>query len=222
MRMRQFSFLAMVAWFSVVSVSEAQWFRGLHMHGLRRGSGVVVVVEAPASGSRNVDPPAAPLNISSSGLEGEVLQRIQDWADKGVTPTKTKTDTGKLPAPSGDLVKDLQKAFSNDTVPAKLDKGQSRDTLANLLLKVAATVKGPNEIKNNLEVVNTKGRLRGFVGKALLDGINPKALENTQNVVKQYLDRMLSIDDPTLLTPAIRADVATELEKIANAVMGLK
>ena len=236
---------ALVASLISASSAEASWF-------CRNCS----ERQTSSNRSRNVElgpPPkaetAAPLAISSSGLEAEIQKRIADWAAKGVTPevttgaavsdgTKTVTvevggqtidititvrgsgGTAGGPGLTGDLAKDLQAAYAGDTVLSG-DKAKFKDSLAAMLTSLAAKFKSNEELRLGLDPITTKEGLERMIRADLLKFVGGTNLPQTQAVIRKHLTPLLT-NGATKLTPQFRTQIAAELEKIAAVLSALK
>lgn len=192
---------------------------------------------------------AAPLAISSSGLEAEIQKRISDWADQGITPgaptdaapaAATQTVTiqvggqtieitvavkgtgGSTPTPTGDLAKDLQTAFSADTVLPKTDKARIKDNLAKAFAELAGKFKSNDEIKLGALVVADKEDVGFLVRATLRNAAGAGNLPKTQAVILRRLEPLMPRNDRTALTAQIRAQLAAAFGDIAAALDALK
>ena len=244
MRIRPIAVCAVLASLISAASAESSWF-------CRKCS----ENQTAANRSRNVEaapPPhaeaAAPLAISSSGLESEIQARINEWAAKGITPgvataaaagDGTQTVTVKVggqtleititvkgsgdaggPAISGDLAKDLQAAYARDAVLLG-DKAKFKDNLVKVFTSLATTLKSNAQIRLGNDPITNKKGLDRVIAAELLNFAGGGNLPLTQAVIRKHLSPFLT-DGATALSPDVRSQIAAECEKIAAALSAVK
>ena len=202
-------------------------------------------VPPPKNDASNVPMPT--LRIVSSGLEAEVVKRIAAWEQTGVTTggmdgakvvivevggqkveIRIRIIGGGVGGGGpdvkidGDLTKTLQKAYDSDTTPAGADKAKAKATLIGIYTELANRVRSSDTLMLGTEAVADKATLRRFKLKAIDDLLGRLPLENTQEVIDTYLDKVLPRNDKAKLTAAIRTNVADEFAKVAAALSAVK
>jgi hypothetical protein len=202
--------------------------------------------EAQPPGAASAPKPAPPLvlNISKSGLETEILKRLDDWKAKGVTPTGTtqgvtksftldfdgqkieitvtKGTDGKLTvavaggAAPAELVKKLQSAFDAEK---SSDKAAHKDKLADFYRSLAKKIRGSDELKIGKDAVETKDQLRRFIRT---EAANNSRLNKTPDAVDEHLRQLLPLNDTSPADAGVRTGVADQLERVVAALAAVK
>lgn len=134
------------------------------------------------------------------------------------------TGTGGVPPPppTGDLVKDLQAAFSADTVAPGTDKIKIKDNLSTAFADLAAKFKSKDDILLGTLVVADREDVGFLVRATLRKFAGAGNLPKTQAIILRHLEPHMPRNDRTVLTPQIRGEIAVAFGEIAAALSALK